>query len=984
MGVLAFRGPVSESTGGLCLRAGTTRSEDARRAVVLSHLTALAFSGSFVSRAEPATITSMGEEHDAMTAGAAVPLVGRATELRLIGSLIDGIGDQGGALIVRGEPGIGKSALLAAASRDATRRGMRVLTATGVRSETRLAFAGLHQLLRPVLGHIDRLAVPQREAIRAALGQTPAGAADFFLTALATLDLLAEAAIQAPVLVIAEDAHWLDRSTADVLAFVARRLEYEPILLLGAIRDGFDSPLAESSLPAIDLKALDAGPAGALLDSRISGLSPAARGRILDEALGNPLALLELPVGVGQLGPSARLPAWLPLTTRLERAFAERLWDMPVSTRTVLLVAALNDSPSLSEVLDASTRLLGPDLTIDVLIPAVSARLVELGETDLAFRHPLMRSAIPQRASMSQRHAAHGALADVLIDQPERRVWHRAASAIGPDETVASELVRASERAQQRGASAVAIAGLQRAAQLSEDAADRGQRLLAAAELGFELGHQDLVIRLVAEAEQLELAPRARLHLRWLHGVFDGRQAGGATRLNWMIETAHRLGGEDEDDLALKILWSAAIQCWWSDSGRRISERVVETAEQLRADEQDPRLLAIRAFAAPTSRGSAVMHQLTELTGGLFDDPDTPRVLGSAANAVGAFDAAASLLAASAAGLRAEGRLGLLARALTQQAWSAAYRADLDIGLPVAEEAGRMTSETAQPTIHFTAQAVAAMLAALRGDRDDCDSHSAAAEMFGTISGARALLALATHARGVCALGRRSYSEAYEHLRRLYEPTDPAYHSTIRSFAVADLAEAALHAGHVEQARAHLADSEALGQHTASPMLHAGLRCARPLLATDDEAEALFQAAERSNTTWPFLRARGQLAHGEWLRQNKRDVAARTPLRAARDAFDALGTIPWGDHARQQLRAAGETSRRRTPEARDDLTPQELQIAQLAAQGMTNREIGQMLYLSHRTISSHLYRTFPKLGITSRAELRSALNPSTGQMQSPR
>ena len=286
---------------------------------------------------------------------------------------------------------------------------------------------------------------------------------------------------------------------------------------------------------------------------------------------------------------------------------------------------------------------------------------------------------------------------------------------------------------------------------------------------------------------------------------------------------------------------------------------------------------------------------------------------------------------------------------------------------------GRAAGIDGKPTIQFTARTIQAMLAAFRGDLAVAEARAAEAEQFGITRGARALLALIQHVRGLAALADGHYADAFEHLQRIHNPSDPVYHSFMRCFSIADLMDAAARSGQTEAARVIMADMEAIAAKTPAPVLHAELRYVRPLLASDANAEAMFETAASSDGLSPFLRARIHLAHGEWLRQHRREAAARPPLRVARETFDALGTIPWSDRARQQLRAAGETSRRRSPDAKDELTPQELQIAQMAAKGLTNREIGQMLYLSHRTISSHLYRTFPKLGITSRAELRLAL-----------
>jgi DNA-binding CsgD family transcriptional regulator/tetratricopeptide (TPR) repeat protein len=915
---------------------------------------------------------------------AARPLLGRESEVRLLGELLDRVTDQGGALVVSGGPGIGKSALLAEAARRGRERGMLVLKVTGVQSEAVLPFAGLHSLLRPLLGRVDALGARQRDAVLAAFGMTDAAAPDPFLTALAALDLLAEAAARAPVVVVVDDAHWLDQATRDALTFVARRLEFEPILLVAAIRDGYESPLRAAGLPALALGALPPPTAAALLDSRSPGLPAGVRERFLREAAGNPLALVELPIARGQVGgEDAGDAGWLPLTTRLEQAFTARALDLPAITQTALLVAALDDGPLLGEVLAAAALPADPDagpgaapapalaLTVGVLVPAVSAQLVEIDGTRLRFRHPLIRTAIRQHASVSQRQVAHAALARALAREPERAVWHRAAAIIGPDEAVADELEATALRVQRRGASVVAVSALRRAAALG-DSGRRAGRLLRAAELGFELGRQDLVQDLLAEAGPDDLTPREQARVAWIRDSFADGIPGETSKARSLAVSAERAGADGDTDLALKLLYGAALRCWWADPGEATRDDVAATAEGLKVSDDDPRLLVVLALATPTGRGASVVERLYKLGPDIESDAGTTRLAGNTAMAVGAFDLAARFLALSAASLRTQGRLGLLARALALQAWSSAQLADLGTAIPAAAEARRLAQETRQPLIIATADAVQALLAALRGDEQSAGTLAAQAEEICVPIGASAVLAATQFARGLAALGAGRPADALEHLRRIQDPADPCYHYAVRYYTVGDLAEAAQRSGEVASIGGFMRELEAVGQQTASPSVQAGLRHARALLADDAAAPGQFDAALRSGS-WPFQRARVQLAHGEWLHQHRQNAASRAPLRAARETFDALGLVPWSERARQRLRATGETSRPRTPQARDQLTPQELQIVQLAAAGMSNREIGQRLYLSHRTVSSHLYRVFPKLGITSRAELPAAL-----------
>jgi DNA-binding CsgD family transcriptional regulator/tetratricopeptide (TPR) repeat protein len=904
---------------------------------------------------------------------AVVPLVGRVRESAVIAGMLDSLPSRGGALVLRGEPGIGKSTLLVQARALAVDRGMLVLSITGVQAETNLPFAGLHRLLRPVLGFIDRLPVVQRDALMAAFGMVDATAPDPFVIALAALELLSDAASESPVALIVEDAQWLDPPTGDILAFVGRRVESDPIILLAAIRDGYEeSPLA-SGLPELSLDRLSDGPARQILEAAFPDLGTAVRQRVLDEAAGNPLALRELPLALGSRDREGEeFPPRLALTTRLEQAFASRAAELPNATRTLLRVAAADDRDGLGEIMSAAEIVDGAAPTVEALVPAVDAKLIEVHGPTVRFRHPLIRSAIQQDATIAERHATHRALAEVLAHDPERRVWHRAAATVGSNEEVASELEKAAGQAQRRGANILAVAAFERAAALTAEAARRGALLLRAAALARELGRSDLLVQLLGEADRLELGSRDRARSMWLQDALQPVLAGDTTSVHALVKAAERMIVEGDTNLALDLLSAAAFRCFFGEPGAEARSEVLLALGRTGAAPTDHRTLLIQAYTAPIERGAVVIEGLPSSTPD--EDADVLRALGTAAQAVGAFDRSSSLLATSVARLREQGRLGLLAQVLVSQAWAAITLGDWSVALPAAEEAARLARETGQPLWEAGAQATSAMVAAVRGERAELEVLAGMSERVALPAGATAILASVQFARGWLALGQGRHAQAHEQFRRMFEPGDPSYHHMMRCWAVGDLAEAAAHSDQQNHARAVLRELEPLARATPSPWLHVGMLYARPLLAPEKEAEPLFRAALATDMTrWPLYRARLQLAFGEWLRRQRRTAEARGPLRAARDAFDALGAELWGERTRQELRASGESSRRRTPDTLDELTPQELQIAQMAAAGLSNREIGQRLYLSHRTIESHLYRVFPKLGITSRAELSVAL-----------
>ena len=879
----------------------------------------------------------------------------------------------GGAMLISGPAGIGKSALLDAVAKEAAADGVQVLSATGIQSEARIPFAGLQQLLRPVLPLADGLPPRQRTALRTVFGlaDDPGDAVpESSLVGLAALELASNAASAAPVLMVVEDAQWLDEPSRDALAFAARRLATDPVVMLMAVRAEPADPPSGAGLAELRLAGLDDEAADALLASQGPGLDDQARERVLAEAAGNPLALVELPVALRARGVDG---PHLPLTARLEQAFAAHLPGLPPATRAVLLAAAADDEEIPADVLRAASLVLGVEVTGDAFTPAVAARLIEAEPSRLRFRHPLVRSAVYQAASWAERQATHAALAVVLDGQPDRRAWHRAAAAAGPDERVAAELDAAAARAERRGAVSTAIGALRRAAELSETPASRGARFVRATTLALAADRPGLGASLLTTAESLDLSAGDRLWLSFLREALSESGWSGAANVGAIAEDVDAALGR----FALVPLVSVALRCWWGNPSEATRVAITKAADRLTVAEDDPARLAISALADPLDHGADVLARIARVSVAGADPFGLHRV-SLAASAVWDHELTLTYADPAVTGLRAQGQVVTLAQALVTQAWAAIHLTRQNTAASAADEASRLGLETSQRQWALAAQLAKAAIAAERGEQAAVDALTREAEAALLAVGANPLLALVQFVRGRAAIARQAYPEGLSHLRRALDPGDPAYHPFVGYWGLADLVEAAAQSGDPAAARGYLAQLESLAARTSSPGLRAQAAYARPLTAADDQAEELYRAAlDHELASWHSLRSRAQLGFGRWLRRRHRVSESREPLRAARDTFDALGFVSMAQWARRELRAAGEASEDRPARAWDQLTPQELQIAQLAAVGLTNREIGQQLYLSHRTVSYHMHHILAKLGVTSRGQLHLVL-PAAG------
>jgi len=901
-------------------------------------------------------------------------LLGRDRDLVELYALVDGIEDHGGALVVRGEAGIGKSTLLGAARERALDRGVAVVSTAGALSEAQLAFAGLHQLLLPLFGRLDLLPDPQRRALETAFRIADGAAPDLFLIGLATLGLVAERSAETPLLFVVDDAQWLDRPSSEVLAFVARRVESDPAVLLFGIREGLPSSFDDAHLPELPLSGLDQDASNALLDLGAATLPVDLRRRILEEAAGNPLALIELPAAAAELGTDKPQSGPLPLTARLEQAFASRLTTLGADAQRLLLLTAL-DEVDLVEL----SRAAGKPVAAADLEPAIAAGLGKLDSRVFRFRHPLIVSAVKQAATADELRSAHAALAEALADEPDRAVWHRAAAAAGPDDVVAEELDAAAQRAMNRGAGDVAISAFERAAELSVEPQRRAQRLYLAGELARELGRASHGVRLLRTAQLIGL-PAAEHAMASFHLEIAESTWSGSATIRDFARIARELADSGEGERALNALGTISVRAYWERLDQETRREVASISDEITVPADDPARLYVLGSIDPLGRAKQVVQQIGRLSPVSMSDPEQLFHVGVAASSVWAENLAIPFLRAGAAAARAQGRLSLLTHTLVFEAWADLRPGAVRQAITRAAEAARIAQEIRAPRYMVAAQLAQAIAGAEQGEDETPERLIAEAEALLIPLGANPMLALTAYARGRLALARERFGDAYEHLVRIFDPAGNAFHSFVRGWAIADLADAAARGdGDLAAVRGYLTEWEQVAAATRAPHLQVQVAYAAAILAADAVAERQFRAAIASaQAEWPFYAARAQLAYGAWLRRHRRMTQSRAPLREAAATFEALGLLRYAERARRELRASGERVRSRVPGGWAQLSPQELQIAQLAAEGLSNREIGEQLYLSHRTVESHLYRLFPKLGVTSRAQLRDALNPAPG------
>jgi DNA-binding CsgD family transcriptional regulator len=903
-------------------------------------------------------------------------LVGRSAEMEAIDRLLaDAREGRSGILVVRGEPGIGKSTLLDYAAGRA--EGATLLRAIGVEAESELAFAALHQILRPVLNRIENLPDPQAAALRSAFALSGETVDDRFRVSVGVLGLLADAAEEQPVVCLIDDAHWLDGASSDALLFAARRLEAERIAFLVGTRDDARPSFRAAGLPELRLTALPQDAARELLRERLAAdASPAAVEWLLEQASGNPLALMELPelLSRDQLKGEEALGETLPRATSVEQAFLERIDALQPPARTLLLLAAADGTGDRGTNARAAAEL---DVDPLALAEAEAAGLVRVDSGGVRFRHPLVRSAVYRGSGFAARERVHRALAAVL-DQPDdadRRAWHLASATVGPDADVADELERSAMRARLRGGHAAAAAALRRAAELSVDEESEGRRLVAAASAAWQAGRPEHATALLDWASPLVSEPRLRAELDHLRGVIELRCGSLLDSCETLLAGAAKIA-ELDIGKALVMLFDGANAAVDAGHYARVAEAGQRAAALPRGDEPKVAFLAdllIGVGSLIEGKTAREVPLVLDVVARADDFPE-PRWLTWAsvgASAAGDLPREIELLRHATALARASGAVDMLTIVLNAVAVEGVVAGRFGVAAEAAEGL-RLAREAGLPNVATYHLAVQAWFAAINGREEDCRAAAAEASKPARANGVGLAHSLAEWAVALLDLNAGRAEEAAARLEAMSAAPPGIGHPYVALVATPDLVEALVRAGREADARAALAPLDGFAQPDGPTWARALAARCRALVADQPEAAGrAFAEAVRlhSEGLRPFDLARTNLLFGEHLRRRGQRRESREHLRAALDVFESLEAVPWAERARAELRASGETARKRDPSTLSQLTPQELQISRLVGEGMSNKEVAAHLFLSPRTIDYHLRKVFTKLQISSRAEL---------------
>ncbi len=907
-------------------------------------------------------------------------LFGRGVELHRIAGFLDRAQHTGDTRLVRGEPGVGKTALLDAAAELAEAAGMLVLRASGAEFEADVSYSGLNQLLLPLRAELGRLAPGEQDALSVALGFGPGPPPGALLVCNAALSLVAAVAEQTPALLLIDDVQWIDRASAVVFGFIARRVTGHPIGVVMSCRTGSESFLDRRGLTEQLVEPLDAYASEHLIDDRFPHLPPRTRRRVLDLAQGNPLALVELAAPLtGSDTQTMDQPDHVSLSDRLQALFASRITALPEPTRRLLLVAAFDSTGDVRVLREAA----GEQPGLSDLAPAERAQLVHVDDSTarITFRHPLIRSTIVAMSTHEERRHAHLVLADSPRGDPDRQAWHLAAAAVGPDETAAGMLDRVARRTMLRGDALGAVAALVRAAELSTTTAARGRRLAEAAYIGAEAGGSvGNPNTLLAEARRAGPDPSGSLHAAnaatflMLNG--DGDVNTAHRLLVGAIETADH--GYRADDTALieamhtllLLSWYACTPAHWEPFFRALRKLTPEPPDIL--------ALASRTFVDPVRTGAAAAPELERMLATLpgEENPSTIIRIGAASvyldRLADTREAHWRVVHQGRGGGSPRRHIGALMHLCLDDYLTGRW----DEAEELAHEGQELciTTDFTFFTWYFLYNR--ALLAAGSGRTDEAFALADEMSHWAKPRGITSVLLYAHHPRALAASATGDFDAAFRHAAALSPVGVLATYVPQSTWVMFDLVEAALRTGRDEDARAHVEALREADVGALSPRMELIARGVEALILDDDTADARLEELLTSPDCdrWLFDACRIRLAYAESLRRRKFSHRSRQLLLEAREGFEAMGAEPWLQRTKQELRANGFRHSSEPPVVPAPLTAQELQIAHLAASGMTNRQIAERLYLSHRTVGAHLYRVFPKLGVSSRAGLRDALS----------
>ncbi|MEO3784152.1 AAA family ATPase [Actinocorallia sp. B10E7] len=900
-------------------------------------------------------------------------IVGRAAEAAALTSFLRTAVRKGGAQLLTGDPGMGKTELLNAAARQAVSMGARVLRASGSEYETELSFAGLHQLLLPAVEGLPELPEPHRAALATALGLERGEPPSRLVLTSALLDWLRHLSSTAPLVLVVDDLQWVDRASVVILSLVARRIGGLRVGLLLAQRTGHESFFDRESVPELALTPLDDDAALSLLRHHHPNLHSSVRHRILADAGGNPLALIELPRSLTSAQETGAdfLPTTLPLNVRLRWLFESRVSALPAPTRRLLLLAALSggDGTRLMEVVAASADDLAPAETSGLV-------LVDRRAGRLLFAHPLIRSAVVDLAAAPERRAAHHRLAQLAAD-PDLRSLHLAESTLGPDDKIAYLLVKVAVAALERGDTVQAVSVLLRAADLTLDPAERARRLARAAYIGANFAGTLAGARALLErarttdpkvTDTLQASNAAAAHLLNSEGDIDTAHKMLVGALAHTDPVPQRAADLEE---ALRTLMMICTFGGRRELWRPFDDAVARLAPLLTA----PFRLTAVTFGDPVRSTPEHLRELDALVADLDGETNPIRVVTAALAGQYVDRLPRAALERAAAEGRSGGAVALAVQALIMLAVGAFLEGRWEEAGARADEGIALCQEHGYEMLVWGARNPRMLLAAARADLDYIARARARMHQWAIPRNALAVRTFTANIEGLVALTQGRYQDAYEHYTSICPLGTFPPHEQVTVWTVMDAVEAAVRSGHVDEARAHVRAATEAGLPRISPRLRFLCDASAALVADDDAYPDLFEplVSDPEPTRWPFPLARLELAYGERLRRDRAMRAARPHLERAGKLFTGLGATPWAELAEAALRATGRNRRAAAEGPGSMLTPQERQIAHLAATGLTNRQIGERLSLSPRTVGAHLYRVFPKLGIGSRAALRDAL-----------